>query len=129
MTTEQRLQALLEEKVAPAIAQAFMDAIADINDNVILQQVIDAVERGDIDGAYRALGITPPVYNRIMASLAGAFEQFGQTVMASFPRVTKRRRWATAPHTSRPVIQHCCGHGFALILTVGTSRKARSIGT
>lgn len=80
-----KLEQLLAE-LAPQIRKAFEAAIADIVDNVILRQVIDAIERGDIEGAFKALGIVPPVYNPLVSVLSEAVNAGGIMMMAQFPK-------------------------------------------
>lgn len=79
------LEALLE-RLAPELAASFRVAIADVTDNVILQQVIDAIERNDFEAAFRALGFSTVSFNGFIASLQAAFESAGVVTMASFPK-------------------------------------------
>lgn len=73
-------------RFAPEIRRAFQEAVRDINDNTILRQVVEAIERRDIDGAFRALGYSQPALNPIFVSIAQAFEAGGIMVMAQFPK-------------------------------------------
>ena len=81
MTLEQLLAQL-----EPEIARAFRAAIADITDNAILQQVIDAIERNDVEGAFRALGFNPATFNPFAAALREAFQVGAIAALGSFPK-------------------------------------------
>jgi hypothetical protein len=81
----QEFDALLD-RLAPDIARAFREAIRDITDNVILRQVIEAIERNDFEGAFRALGVAPASFNGLFTSLQAAFEAGGMAMAATFPK-------------------------------------------
>lgn len=81
----EQFEALLA-RLAPEIAAAFREAIRDITDNVILRQVIEAIERNDIEGAFRALGVSPASFNGLFTSLRTAFVDGGMAMMATFPK-------------------------------------------
>lgn len=81
MTLEQLL-----EKLAPDIAAAFRAAIADITDNTILQQVIEAIERNDVEGAFRALGFSPASFNPLAIAMRDAFQAGAMTMLSTFPK-------------------------------------------
>lgn len=85
MTLIQQLEALFE-KIAPEIAAAFRSAVQDVVDNAILRQVVEAVEAGDFERAWRALGYSPPVFNPLVASIQDGFMMAGMATMQSFPR-------------------------------------------
>jgi hypothetical protein len=76
----------LLEKLAPDVARAFREAIADIVDNTILNQVIEAIERNDIEGAFRALGFSPASFNGFAASLQSAFMAGANLTLGGFPK-------------------------------------------
>lgn len=85
MTLDQQLEELFN-RLSPQVADQFRAAVADVTDNVILQQVIDAIERNDIEGAFRALNFSPTSFNNFINMLQQAFQQAGSTVMATFPK-------------------------------------------
>lgn len=76
----------LLDRLAPDVAAAFRAAIADITDRTILQQVIDAIERNDVEGAFRALGFSPASFNGFAGSLQSVFEAGANTMLATFPK-------------------------------------------
>jgi hypothetical protein len=79
------LEALLKQ-LEPEVAKAFRAAIQDVTDNAILQQVIDAIERNDVDAAFRALGFSQASFNGFVASLQSVFQAGGAATMATFPK-------------------------------------------
>lgn len=81
MTLEQLL-----EKLAPDVAAAFRAAIADITDNTILLQVVEAIERNDVEGAFRALGFSPASFNNFAATLQNVFQAGANAMLATFPK-------------------------------------------
>jgi hypothetical protein len=76
----------LLEKLAPDVARAFVAAIQEITDDALLQQVMEAVERNDVEAAFRALGFFPASFNGFAASLRAAFEAGANFMLMSFPK-------------------------------------------
>lgn len=68
------------------LQRAFREAIADIVDNAILKEVIEALDRRDIEGAFRALGITPPVFNPLHQTLQSIVQQTGAIFSNMVPK-------------------------------------------
>jgi hypothetical protein len=85
MTPRQKLDSLIDLFI-PQIRDAFFAAIQDIVDNVILRQIIDAIESGDIEKAFRALGFSQAAMRPLTAALEQAFERGGIMAGATFPR-------------------------------------------
>ena len=79
-----RFEQLLAQ-LAPQIAQAFREAIQTIVDDVVLKEVIAALEANDVDRAFRTLGITEPVYNPLIAAIQTVFGQGGQAALLLMP--------------------------------------------
>ena len=72
-------------KFAPSVRQAFIDAVQDITDNAILAQVVEALERGDAEAAWRSLGYQPSVFNRLVSALRVTFEQGALATLLNLP--------------------------------------------
>lgn len=72
----------------PEVREAFRAALRDIVDNAILAQVVNAIERNDVEAAFRALGISPPVFNPIISVLSQTVNQAGLMMMAQMPKYT-----------------------------------------
>jgi hypothetical protein len=68
------------------IRSAFLAAIQDITDNVILRQVIDAIEAGDVEAAFRVLGFSEAAMRPLTAALERAFETGGVMTGRTFPK-------------------------------------------
>lgn len=85
MTPRQRLDDLINLFV-PRIRAAFYAAVENVVDNVILNEVIAAIELGDLDRAFRSLGVSPGALRPLTASLENAFEDGGVMMGATFPR-------------------------------------------
>lgn len=96
-TLSQQLADLVES-FAPEIAAAFQAAIDDVTSRVILRDVIRAIQAGDVQQAFRALGLSDAALRPVTAVLERAFEAGGVTVAASYPA---RRFAPTGPTVFR----------------------------
>lgn len=76
----------LSDQWSAEIRDAFQASIADIVDNVILQQIIDALTIGDYDAAFRALGMSEGAFRPVTAAIERAFEAGGTAVGGTFPK-------------------------------------------
>lgn len=76
-------------KYAPSIRQAFIDAVQDVTDNAVLARVVEALERGDIDTAWRALGVQQSVFNRLVNAITTVFDKHAATIMSFIPQRTQ----------------------------------------
>lgn len=84
------LRQIIEEltaKYSPVIRDAFLAAIQDISNNVILADLIKAIEANDIERAFRVLGMSEAAMRPITAALATTFENGGGMVGSTFPKV------------------------------------------
>jgi hypothetical protein len=97
MTPRQRLDNLINLFV-PRIRAAFYAAIQNVVDNVILNQVISAIEAGDLERAFRALGVSDAALRPITASLESVFEEGGVATGATFPRYLNTSEMRLAFH-------------------------------
>lgn len=85
MTPRQKLDALVD-LFAPEIRKAFLAAIQDVVDNAIIKQIIEAIESGDIDAAFRTLGFSDAAMRPLTAVLERLFETGGVMTGETFPR-------------------------------------------
>lgn len=85
MTPRQRLDDLVNLFV-PRIRAAFYTAIENVVDNVILNQVIAAIESGNLERAFRTLGMSTAALRPLTAAIERAFEDGGVGTGATFPR-------------------------------------------
>ena len=85
MTPRQQLDALAEMLV-PDLRSAFYAAIADITDTVIIAQLVEAIEAGDVERAFQMLGFSDAAMRPITAAIERAYEQGGVLTGRTFPR-------------------------------------------
>lgn len=79
------LDALIELFV-PEIRTAFLAAMQDVVNKAIVGEMIDAIKRGDVVAAFRALGFSEAAMRPITAAIERAFEQGGVMTGETFPR-------------------------------------------
>lgn len=79
-----RLDQLVEEW-APPLRRAFLNAVADIRDRVVINVVAEMLERGDVQGAIEAVGIDPVAFRALEAQLDQAFEAGGNYTADRIP--------------------------------------------
>ena len=85
--TEKQLIELLG-KWGAAIRDAILVGIRDIRDNARLTEIIRMIEQNNVEGALRALGYDPAVFNTYYTMMVQAFEEGGMMLMMSQPRST-----------------------------------------
>ena len=71
-TARQRLEAL-SAKFEPALQAAFLAAIDDLRNGAQIGRIAERLERGDIDGALRALNIEPAAFRLFEESIREAY--------------------------------------------------------
>lgn len=79
------LDALIELFV-PDIRSAFLGAMQDVVDNSIVNAMIKAIDQGDVEAAFRALGFSDAAMRPITAAIERAFEQGGVMTGKTFPK-------------------------------------------
>ena len=77
--------AALIEAWAPQIAKAFLEAVALIRDRAQVGQIATMLERGDFEGALRAVGLDPAVFRSLDTAVAQAFEAGGNATTTKIP--------------------------------------------
>ncbi len=70
---------------APKLQRAFMLAIAGIRDAAQVGLIAKMLERGDVDGAIRAVGLDPLAFRDLDKAIADAFEDGGRRAAADIP--------------------------------------------
>lgn len=83
-TPRQRIEALLEQ-FAPPIREAFMEAVQDIAKQAEVARIAERLERGDIDGAIRALHLDPAAYRTLDEAIRQAYIGGGSSAVAGMP--------------------------------------------
>lgn len=77
----------LTEKFTPVVRNAFLAAIADVSNTVVLNELIKAIEANNIEKAFKVLGLSDAAMRPLTAALESVFEQGGIAVGKTFPRV------------------------------------------
>lgn len=77
----------LIEKLSPEMEKAFHKAIDNIRDEIVLKEVVELLERRDIDGAIAALHIDPEAFQPLSEALRNAYSAGGSLVTENMPRL------------------------------------------
>ena len=85
MARRPTLEALLKLLTAE-MQSAFLMAIQGVVDQVVLQQVIDAVVAGDANRAFELLGFNPAAMRPITAAIESMYEKSGDWTAQGYPR-------------------------------------------
>ena len=81
-TLDTQLKNLIE-KQRPNVARAFKLAIRDITSRVVLNRIVQALRRGDIDAAVDAIGVSRAAFSPLMQSVNGIYGSAGSATMAN----------------------------------------------
>lgn len=77
----------LTDTLTPVVRDAFLAAVQDVSDTVILQDLIKAIEQRDYQQAFRLLGMSDAAMRPLTAALGNVFETGGVAVGSTFPKV------------------------------------------
>jgi hypothetical protein len=69
----------------PVIRRAFLDSFYQVRNTAQIDQIARMLERGDVDGALRAVGLRPESFRPLDRALERAFEAGGDAVARSIP--------------------------------------------
>lgn len=75
----------LIDRLTPEMEKAFLEAIEDIKSEIVLREIVERLERGDISGAVEALHIDPAAFRPLNEALRQAFNQGGILIVDSLP--------------------------------------------
>lgn len=83
-------QQLLEliDKLAPDVQKAFTESVDGIKSEIVLREVVERLERRDIEGAVAALHIQPSAFGRLGEAIRQAFNAGGSLVANAMPRLS-----------------------------------------
>src|SRR5580765_1619682 len=70
------LQDLLDQ-MEPEVRDAFLEAIADINDETVIQALADAIETGNVEHALSILNLDPVVFAAVADATLDIFKTAG----------------------------------------------------
>jgi hypothetical protein len=86
-TLRQQLLDLID-KLSPDVEQAFLEAIADIRSEIVLREIVEKLERHDVEGAINALHIEQSAFRPLTEALRIAFNQGGVLTIGNIPRLS-----------------------------------------
>lgn len=69
----------------PVIREAFLTLIQDLKNDVILRDLINAIENAEFERAFQMLGLDAAAMRPVTAAINSAYEAGGMAVAASFP--------------------------------------------
>lgn len=84
-----RLQKIIDNLLAdlePQVAEVFLSVMKDITDKAILSEIIKAIELGDIEAIFRAIGYSDAAMRPMVAELERIFETGGYATASTFPK-------------------------------------------
>lgn len=85
-TLHQQLLGLID-KLTPDLERAFLEAIADIKSEIVLKEVIEALERRDVQAALDVLHINATAFRPVSEAMRAAFNEGGKLVVGAMPRL------------------------------------------
>ncbi|MBX5190127.1 head morphogenesis protein [Rhizobium sp. NZLR3b] len=85
-TLRQQLSDLID-KLSPDMEKAFQAAVDDIKSEIVLKEVVERLERRDIEGAIRALHIDPAAFQPLSEALRQAYNSGGLLTSQNMPRL------------------------------------------
>jgi hypothetical protein len=86
-TLRQQLQDLIQA-LAPEMQKAFLASIDDIKSEIVLREVVERLERRDIEGAIAALHIQQSAFRPVAEAIRQAFNAGGALVAKAVPKLT-----------------------------------------
>lgn len=84
-TPKQTLDYLID-LFTPEIRTIFLAAIEDVTDNAIIVDIVKAIEEGNPEKAFQAIGFTPAAMRPVTAVIDRAFERGGVLTGETFPK-------------------------------------------
>lgn len=81
-------------RLEPALRDAFLEAIADLRDGIDVSGIVSALDRGDIDGAVRALNIEAAAFSPYVAAHISAYYQAGSLTSSFISQEAARASFA-----------------------------------
>ena len=85
-TLRQQLYDLIA-KLEPEAERAFMEAVAQVKSDIVLREVVERLEKRDIEGAIEALHIDPAAFHPLSDALRQAYNAGGVLVVQNLPRL------------------------------------------
>lgn len=84
LTPRQRFEILVGQ-YEPMLRAAFLEAIDDIRSNIVLRRIVERLERGDINGAVKAMNLDDAVFRPLDEAIRQAFNGGGVATIEQMP--------------------------------------------
>ncbi|MER8806030.1 head morphogenesis protein [Mesorhizobium australicum] len=84
LTPRQRFEILVSQ-FEPAIRAAFIEAIDDITSYIVLRRIVERLERGDVNGAIRAMHLDEAAFRPLDEAIRQAFNGGGVDTVEQMP--------------------------------------------
>lgn len=81
----------LIDAAEPVVARGFLESVSGLRDGVSIKDLVDAIERKDLDAVIDLLDLEPAAFSSFRKSLREAFERGGQVAAAQFSRALRKR--------------------------------------
>jgi len=101
VVSRNEIERLLNE-LEPQMRDAFLEAIADITDEVVLNDLVERIAAGDIDGAIQTLQIAPPVFSRVADVFYMAYLNAGNVVAGDIRKISVPKSRMPRPEIFQP---------------------------
>jgi hypothetical protein len=85
-TLRQQLSDLID-KLSPDMEKAFREAVDDIKSEIVLREVVEKLDRRDVEGAIQALHIDPAAFRPLTEALRQAYNSGGLLTSQNMPRL------------------------------------------
>lgn len=86
-TLRQQLDELID-RLSPEMERRFIDIIEKVKSNIVLREVVDRLERRDVEGAIAALHLDAEAFYPLKEALREAFNAGGTLTVGSLPRLS-----------------------------------------
>lgn len=73
----------------PEIQQAFLEAVSEIVDRAIIDEMVKAINNNDIETLYRVSGITPAAFDTLLTKLEEVYAASGSLTVGNWPKTIK----------------------------------------
>lgn len=87
LTHQEQLERILAD-YEPVIRKAFIEAIETIRSDTVIEAIIERLEKGDIEGAVRAVPIDNAAFNPVAEAIRQTFNAGGVVAISALPRLT-----------------------------------------
>ncbi len=73
----------------PEVQEAFLEAISNIVDRAVINEMITAINNDDIETLYRVSGITPAVFDKLLNKIEEVYASAGASIVNDWPKTIK----------------------------------------